>query len=190
MKRITNSSWFYPDFTVRSVLDIDAATLRAAGITHLVFDLDRTLVPRHAEALTSAYRKHIYSLQQAGLTILIGTNSRRDTSRLAEQLGVIVVRPIGLSMKPRRSFYTRLWQQTHTTPEHIAMAGDHIINDVIGPNRAGFTSILVAALTHRPTPVQQYYQRRIIRRFRGARSDEQVSTTRPRGHGAETPQHQ
>lgn len=165
MQRITNPSPLYPNFVATSVLAIDAATLLTAGITHLIFDLDRTLVPRRTDTLPPNYREHIHALQQAGLTILIGTNTRRDTAVLAEQLQVTVVRPRRFSMKPRRSFYSRLVAQTSTTPEHIAMAGDHIINDVIAPNRAGFTSILVVALAHRPTPIQQYYLR-LVQRLR------------------------
>jgi HAD superfamily phosphatase (TIGR01668 family) len=163
MKHITNPSWLYPNFVATSVLDIDASSLLAVGITHLIFDLDRTLVPRRTDALPPNYRAHIRTLQEAGLTILIGTNSRRDTAALAKLLNVTVVRPHRFSMKPRRSFYARLVAQADTTPEHIAMAGDHIINDVIGPNRAGFTSILVTALTHRPTLIQQHYIRFVRR---------------------------
>jgi HAD superfamily phosphatase (TIGR01668 family) len=157
MKRITNPSRLYPNFIASSVLDIDAATLLRMGITHLVFDLDRTLVLRGSNVLTPAYLEHLRNLQSAGLTLLFGTNSRRDTTDLSSALGVTAVRPQGLSMKPRRSFYGRLIAQTGTTPDHIAMAGDHIVNDVIGSNRAGFTSILVTALTHRPTLLQQHY---------------------------------
>jgi hypothetical protein len=164
VKRITNPSWLYPAFTADSILDIDAATLLDAGITHLIFDLDQTLVPRRSNILTPAYRQHLANLQRAGLTILIGTNSRRDITELSRLLGVPVIRPVWFSVKPRSSFYARLLRETGTTAEHLAMAGDHILNDVIGPNRAGFTTILVRALTQRPTPLQRGYLRYIQRR--------------------------
>jgi uncharacterized protein len=155
--KIIKSSLWLPNYLADSILDLEIKTLKSAQITHLVFDLDRTLVKRRTNVMSPEYLKFIKKLKNAGYVIILGSNTRRDIDDLSKLLGIEVVRPKGVAIKPSKSFYARLISATHTTPEHIAMIGDHILNDVFGANRAGMTSIMVRPLHHKTSLLKRYY---------------------------------
>jgi hypothetical protein len=144
------------------MLDIDAKALHNIGITHIVFDLDNTLVHRGVNSLADDYSARIEDLKQQGFTVLIGTNSKREISSIKQLLDVAVIQPTRLSYKPRRSFYRRVISAAGTSPKHIAMVGDHFINDVMGGNRAGLTTVLVDTPHLPPSPIKRRYIRRLL----------------------------
>jgi len=150
------SNW-YPDFVSDSILDIDWKVLKRAGITHVVFDLDKTLVNHGSNVVSQEYMNYLETIRIAGFTIMIGSNTRRDISSLSALLGVIAIVPTGVSYKPLPSFYRRIIAEVDADPAHIAMVGDHILNDVIGANRAGFTTILVEGLHGKASLVYRAY---------------------------------
>ncbi|HSW79559.1 MAG TPA: YqeG family HAD IIIA-type phosphatase [Candidatus Saccharimonadales bacterium] len=143
-----NKSWL-PDYMAESVVQIDADELRKAAITHLVFDLDNTLLIHKTNELSAETVAYIAGLRQAGFKIILGSNTRRDTDAVVEAMQGKGVRVRGLSMKPFKSYYKKVIAAAETEPEHIAMIGDHLINDVIGANRAGLKTILVKSLSRR-----------------------------------------
>lgn len=157
MKKLNGSSVWQPNYIVDSVLSLDIAELQRIGVTHLVFDLDNTLVARRANTLTPKHLQQVAALKQAGFTVLLGSNTRRDVSSITNLLDVVAVPSTLVSIKPFRSFYRRVIVAADTTPEHIAMIGDHMLNDVMGANRAGLCSILVKSLAGRRSLVNHTY---------------------------------
>ncbi len=146
MKKINRTSFWLPNYIADSVFELDVKTLKKIGITHLVFDLDDTLITGHVQKLTSETVAHIASLKRAGFTILLGSNTRRDISAIVDSIHAHHIRSQGLIFKPRKNFYRQVIQEANVSPEHVAMVGDHPINDVLGPNRIGFTTILIKSL--------------------------------------------
>jgi predicted HAD superfamily phosphohydrolase YqeG len=66
MIRVNSSSVLYPDYIADSVLDIDMRELKRIGITHLVFDMDRTLVRPRTNTIPTHYIDRISFLKKAG----------------------------------------------------------------------------------------------------------------------------
>jgi HAD superfamily phosphatase (TIGR01668 family) len=157
--KTNRTSVFFPDYVARTIVEIHPLTLKQLGITHVVFDIDSTLVPHRGDTVTPEYIHHIKMLREQGLTILIGSNTRRDITALAASIDAVVTVPAGMSVKPRKSFYRRIVTVSGTLPKHIAMVGDHIINDIVGPNRIGFTTILVEPVGRIPSWVFRTYTR-------------------------------
>lgn len=149
MIRIHRDEIWLPDYVADSVAQIDAGELKQAGITHLVFDLDNTLLVRRTNELSAETIAHIAGLRRAGFKIVLGSNTRRDTDAIVDALKGEAVRVHGLTMKPFRAFYKSAIIAAGTKPENIAMVGDHLLNDVIGANRAGLKTILVKSLSRR-----------------------------------------
>jgi HAD superfamily phosphatase (TIGR01668 family) len=159
MITVQKHSLWLPNYIVANILAIDGKLLRVARVTTIVFDLDNTLVARRTNIISAQYVRSISALKKMGFTVLIGSNTRRDITKLAALLDVATVVPEGLSYKPRASFYARVAAAANTQPEHIAMVGDHILYDIFGANRAGYTSILVQALHGKPSPLLRLYTR-------------------------------
>ncbi len=157
MQTIYHKSIFYPNYLVASLLDISAEELLAKKVTHVIFDLDETLMPKRGSKLSTKYLLHLKYLQQTGLVVCIGSNTRRDISDITQSIGVVAVQPFRLSFKPRRNFYYRIIAKLKVRPEQIAMVGDRIIQDVVGANRAGLTTILVDAMTRPQGVIHRRY---------------------------------
>ncbi len=157
MIKLNKRAFWLPNFVADTVLDIDADALQRAGITHVVFDLDETLVRRQTNVLTPRYRRFIHGLQAAGFTVMLGTNSRRNVTDLSTSLGIVAVQPRGLSYKPLPSFYTRVMTVADASPQHIVMVGDHIINDIAGANLSGLTTVLIKRRHSKRSRLRQAY---------------------------------
>jgi HAD superfamily phosphatase (TIGR01668 family) len=164
MIKINHTSNWYPDYVSNDILNIDLQMLKFAGITHIVFDLDRTIVRHGSNRISEEYSHFLKSVRRSGFTIMIGSNTRRDISSLSALFNSIAIAPSGISYKPLPSFYRRIITQAGTGSEHIAMVGDHILNDIIGANRAGFTSILVKGLRYNNPLTYRIYFKLVLRR--------------------------
>lgn len=164
MIEINHLSNWYPDFVSDDILDIDLKVLQHAGITHVVFDLDRTLVNHGSNVVSQEYLRYLEMIRVAGFTTIIGSNTRRDISSLSTALSAMAIVPAGISYKPLPSFYRRIIKVAGTNPKHIAMVGDNILNDVIGANHAGFTTVLVEGLRGKFSPVYHAYRKHVLKR--------------------------
>lgn len=162
IKVIHTSNWS-PDFIGDSILDIDSKALKRVGISHIVFDLDNTLVRHGSNTISQKYLNYLNALQKAGFTTIIGSNTRRDIRSLAAILNSNIIVPSGISYKPFPSFYRRIVTTSGTNPKHIAMVGDNVLNDIIGANHAGFTTILVNGLRSRTSPAFRLYFKLALR---------------------------
>lgn len=165
MKKLTGTRLWHPDYMVDSVLEIDSDELRQHGITHLVFDLDNTLLPHGGHTVAAENLAKLRRLKRSGLTLLVGSNTRRDIERITTALELVAIRPIGVSMKPLHSFYRRVIAVAATPPEHIAMVGDHALNDIVGGNHAGLTTILVTGFHSHGASWQRLYHALLRRRL-------------------------
>lgn len=163
MKYITKKSILYPDYLASSVADISIGVLQENNISHVVFDLDETLLVRQATAISKANILYIKKLQQAGLNVCIASNTLRDTNTIAKESGLDIFQPTKFSFKPRRNFYLRVLAQTSAKPEEVVMIGDRIINDIVGANRAGLKTVLVDAISRPQGVLHRFYLGRVLK---------------------------
>ncbi len=146
MQKVNKNSPFFPDYTAQSLREIDGVALQQAGILYVVFDLDETLLPRKTNTVSPQFMQHIKSMQKQGLKVYIGSNTRRDISKIAKKIGCQTIQATIVSFKPRKHFYQRLLQTIGAKPENVVMIGDRILNDIVAANRAGITTVLVKPL--------------------------------------------
>jgi HAD superfamily phosphatase (TIGR01668 family) len=164
MIKINRPHKFYPNYIAESVLDISAKELKSAGCTHLVFDIDETLVPRRHDKLTKRVKDHVHGLQKAGITVLIGSNTPRDLTSISKPLGAQVVFPSRTVFKPLTSYYNRVVKTAGVPKTKVIMVGDRIMNDIIGANHAGLTTIQVKPFKRQQGPLLKRYIRAALKR--------------------------
>lgn len=162
MYRVRHSSLLLPNFIAPSVLDIKPDQLKTLKISHIVFDIDETIVPKRHNELTPEYITFLQNLEEQGFTILIGSNTKRDLQEITQHLKAEVVRPSRFAFKPLKRYYKRIIDTAHVDPHHIVMVGDKVLNDVIGANRAGLHSILVKPYARRQGGLYKLYSRLYI----------------------------
>lgn len=162
MIKTNQQSLIFPDYVAASVLELRPEELRRAGITHLVLDVDETLVPRQHNRLASKYVAFLEHLDTLGFHLLVGSNARRDLSEIVQHFHAQVV-PTSTSFKPLQSYFHRAIAVAGTDAAHMAMVGDRWLNDVVGGNLAGLTTIMVEPYARRQRLHHRWYLRRALR---------------------------
>ena len=157
MIKIIRPNKLYPNYVADSVLQIRIDELMELGISHIVFDVDGTLLQKGGSELPHKYIEHVHQMRERGIKILIGSNSSRDLSVLAEEIGAVVVKPSTFHFKPLRRFYGKVVREAGVPADKIAMVGDRVMNDIWAANEAGITTILVKPYKRKPGPFLGIY---------------------------------
>ncbi len=147
-----------PHFQAASVLEITPEFLAAQRIRALLLDVDNTLVPWQAAEATPAVADWVRSLHGVGVSMCLVSNThrKRRLQHLGDALGIQYVLRGG---KPLPHGFLRALDQLGTAREEAAMVGDQLITDILGANRIGIRTILVAPLS----PVE-FWGTRVVHR--------------------------
>ncbi len=130
-----------------SVLEIEARRLREAGIRGVILDLDNTLREWRGGPLSEEVAAWLRGLAEAGLGVcLVSNNNPRKVAEVADAFGFPYV---ARAQKPRRKSFRRALGLLGTRPEETAVVGDQLFTDVLGGNRLGLYTILVAPLSRK-----------------------------------------
>ncbi|MGE5552806.1 MAG: YqeG family HAD IIIA-type phosphatase [Betaproteobacteria bacterium] len=140
---------FRPAETVPAVPAIDLERLWAKGIRGIVLDVDNTLCAWEWGRATVAQpvAAWVEKAKTVGFGLCIISNGRpARVAGVAEQVGVPF---IARARKPFRRGFRHALKLLGTDPGATAMVGDQLLTDVLGGNRMGFHTILVAAISPR-----------------------------------------
>ena len=140
---------FLPDFTARTVHDIDFAKLESIGVKHLLFDLDQTLRRPYSRKLPPAVITLLNEVQGSNKfkSLNLVSNNQRNLSRYSQPISAHVFQPfrkgLRLIRKPHPRFFAAVMEQLDATPEQCVMIGDRLHADVFGGNRVGMYTIYI-----------------------------------------------
>ncbi len=167
---------FRPHLRLRSTFDVDLAHLRGMGIRGIIVDLDNTLVPYGGRTAPAAARDWVRRARAAGFALVLVSNNRTRRARtLAAELTV----PMAPGwMKPSTSMFRRALTMMDTTPAQTALIGDQLLTDILGGNRLGLYTILVAPLGDREFITTRLINRAAERLFLRALSRRDDRTSR------------
>ncbi len=129
-----------PWMRLASADDIPFERLAADGVRAVLFDLENTLIPPGGP-FTPEGRAVVARARAAGLAVGVVSNASASwvhTELEREQIPFIA--PAG---KPARAAFERGCALVGATPDEVVYAGDQIITDVLGSQRAGLRAILI-----------------------------------------------
>ncbi len=130
------------------VTEINPDDLVRLGIRAVLLDVDNTLVGWQREDVPDGVVQWVAALKAAGLLLYLVSNTRfpRRLARLAATLDVPYVRR---AAKPRRAGFLEALADLQVDPSEAVMVGDQILTDILGGNRVGMRTILVAPMARR-----------------------------------------
>ena len=154
--------WLQPDWDPGlTVVQLPLEHLLDRGITCLLLDVDRTLLPGHDVRLPDAVMGWASSAQRHLRLHLFSNNpSRQRISAVADQLGVSFTSG---AAKPRRAALRKVLRDLQVQPEDLAIVGDRLFTDVLAGNRLGLYTVLVRPLKADGTPCPHDRVQRIER---------------------------
>ena len=169
-KKIPEVSYL-PDFTARSVADIDFDLLKDLGVRHLLFDLDQTLRRPYSRHLEDAVIKLLQEVQSSRqfLSLNLVSNNQRKLNRFSDPIDANVYQPywsgIKLIRKPNPKFFAYVLESLNTRPEQTVMIGDRLQADVLGGNRMGMYTIFMT----KRGPIDYWFDWLLLTRLRDSR---------------------
>lgn len=147
-----------PDQHLNSIFELNPEQLREKGIKGIITDMDNTLIPRNNRSVCPRLKCWLLGLKEEGFELcIVSNNTPGRGARLALDLGIPA---IWYAVKPRRHPFRKALQKMNLSPGETAVIGDQIFTDVLGGNRLGLYTILVA-----PISAKEFIWTRLVRRL-------------------------
>lgn len=157
---------YVPKIYAPSIDKVPYDLLKRKGITHLLFDLDNTLVPPHSKKVSTKVKELFKGLKEKGFTVIIFSNSPHK--RLRPFGTDLEVDFNAFSMKPFQRSFRKILKKYNIEKNAVAIIGDQILTDILGGNRCGITTILITPLSTNDmilTKWNRFRENRIIQKL-------------------------
>lgn len=126
-----------------TALDV-RADLLDAGFTHLLLDVDNTILPRDGSGIPEDVRAWIGEVRKAGVRIcLMSNNWHEPVIACARELDLPLVKGC---VKPLPHGFIRARRRIGGVRRHTIVVGDQLVTDVWGAHLAGLSAVLVPPL--------------------------------------------
>lgn len=147
-----------PHRQVGRVTDVTLEDLKARGMQGVILDLDNTLVLWHQEEIAEEVLAWLDTLKAAGMKLCILSNSvlSKRSERIAQRLGCPNIRQ---AKKPSKGGFLRAMQAMGTNSTNTLIIGDQMFTDILGGNRCGLYTVMVAPLQPREFVYTRYVSR-------------------------------
>ncbi|AKP47890.1 MULTISPECIES: YqeG family HAD IIIA-type phosphatase [Bacillus] len=154
---------FLPNEQVKSIFDIDPATLKKRGIKGIITDLDNTLVEWNRPSATPELEEWFNRMKKHGIQVTIVSNNNEDRVKaFAEPLNIPFIHK---ARKPMGKAFRKALKRMNISKEETVVIGDQLLTDILGGNRGGFYTILVVPVAQTDgfwTRINRTIERRIM----------------------------
>lgn len=135
-----------PDMFAESIYMIDFAELQRRGIKSLIVDLDNTLVESTRPDATPRLISWLDQVRQMGFQVMIvSNNTKTRVSQFAMPLDIPFIHT---AKKPLSQAFRKALKRLGSKKEETVVIGDQLLTDVLGGNRMGLFTILVAPVSN------------------------------------------
>ncbi len=149
-----------PDYYINRVTGLTLPFLRRKGIRGLVLDVDNTLTTHDNPTPWPDIAAWLDTMRQGGIgMVIVSNNSDNRVRPFAELLGLDYVAD---GQKPRLAGMRRAARRLGLSPAEIAVVGDQIFTDILGGNRFGALTVMVAPLGPETVPFIKF--KRVLER--------------------------
>lgn len=150
-----------PNMRVRSVYDINIDELKAKGLRGIITDLDNTLVGAKEPLATPELVIWLDKVRSAGFKVVIVSNN--NETRVGKFAAPLDIPFVHAARKPTQPAFRKALSLLGLEPGQTVMIGDQMMTDVLGGNRMGLFTILVAPIAPADEGVMTLVNRRIER---------------------------
>ncbi len=134
-----------PKQFVQTIYDINLEELWQSGIRGIITDLDNTLVGAKVADATPELVNWLGHVKQLGFKVVIVSNNQETrVSTFALPLSIPFIHA---ARKPTNTAFRKALALMDTTAEQTVVIGDQMLTDVLGGNRLGLYTILVAPIS-------------------------------------------
>ncbi len=148
-----------PDFVAADLPAVNQDVLWARGVRAVLLDLDNTLAPWRSRDIPLSHREWVRQAQKRfSVCILSNTIKARRLRDVGAMLEVPTVGRWGIGRKPLQGGFAVALRLAGADAAQTAMIGDQLFTDILGGNRLGLVTVLVAPLSER-----EFFSTRLVR---------------------------
>ena len=158
---------YVPDIYQKSIYTINYDSLLSCGIKCLLFDLDNTLAPITESAPNEKVKELFNELKEKGFKLIIFSNSPK--MRVRPFKDELEVDCCAHAKKPKPDKFLSVIKIYGYNFSEVAIIGDSIMDDIVGGNGVGITTILVNQIGKREYPfawLRRIKEKKIIKKLR------------------------
>ncbi|GKU78249.1 YqeG family HAD IIIA-type phosphatase [Paenibacillus sp. L3-i20] len=131
-----------PNLRVNSVYEIDLDELSSRGVRGIITDLDNTLVGAKEPLATPELVSWLDHVSSLGFkVVIVSNNNKTRVGNFAAPLGIPFIHA---ARKPIQRAFRKALAIMDLPADQTVMLGDQMMTDVLGGNRMGLYTILVA----------------------------------------------
>ncbi|ANY70103.1 hypothetical protein BBD42_29095 [Paenibacillus sp. BIHB 4019] len=150
-----------PHMRVDTVYDIQLDELHKKGIRGIITDLDNTLVGARVPLATPELVKWLDDVRERGFKVVIVSNN--NVTRVSKFAMPLNIPFIHAARKPANTSFRKGLKVLELKAEETVVIGDQMLTDVLGGNRMGLYTILVAPIAPADEGIMTRVNRRIER---------------------------
>jgi len=155
-----------PNAFYQSIYDIPYQNLKEQGINTLFFDLDNTIISYEEVIIKEKECTFLKSLQKDfKILIISNSNKKRVTYAVSNCPFPIIWR----GKKPLKIEFNRAIKRLESTKDQVAVIGDQMMTDILGANRVGLYSILLAPIKRKSdvwmTKINRFIEKGVLRKI-------------------------
>lgn len=152
---------WWPDYYVKSVVELTPTFFREQGISGLCLDVDCTITAYASNEIPSDVRQWIDHLRDMQFPLCLVSNAgRKRIGGVARQFGIPFV---ARALKPLPFGCRRALRLLQLPATQVAMVGDQMFADVLAGNWAGLKTILVVPREPEREPLVTRWKRPLER---------------------------
>lgn len=136
-----------PDLYMNTVYELDTGVLKARGINAIIVDIDNTLVAWETKLPDEKVMELVSKLAAESFKICILSNNTRK--RVEEFNKGLSLPAIYKALKPSKAAFKRAMKLMGSDAATTAVIGDQLFTDILGGNRMGLFTILVAPISEK-----------------------------------------
>ncbi len=158
--------YFFPDFSHKSVMDIDVEALKKRGITLAILDIDNTLVPYTSPLPDENALAFLNRLSRNGISFcFVSNNSKERIDIFNEKIGA---KTYPRAKKPLLYGIGSAMRDFGATKQTTVLIGDQIFTDMWGGKRAGVLTVLVEPIKEVEScffKFKRYFEKKVIKSY-------------------------
>ena len=155
---------FVPERIIHSLEEIRISDLKKAGISHLLLDLDNTLVPLKEENPSNTIHNFLAACRCHGVQVHLFSNN--FTYKIYPYAKSLHLDYYGFCCKPFPFAYWKFLRDIQQKPSSVLAIGDQIFTDILGAHFVHIQAYYLAQQHQNDyllTKVLRYFERKIIK---------------------------
>ena len=159
---------FQPKLSLKNIYELTPEHLKTLKIKGIIVDFDNTLLSHKKLSFAPALKKWLKIFQEQEIKICIVSNSFSKSKRkIAKSLNMPI---IWRAIKPKQKAFKQAMKMFKLCPKETAVIGDQVFTDILGGNRLGLYTILVAPINKHESigmRIIRYFEKLILRKLAG-----------------------